>query len=513
MKRKTVLELPMEAYNKLLELAKNARLLQGVSSVLCWDQETYMPSGAGPIRSEQLKLLAGLVHEKKTSKEYALALGQLIDLKTGGIIAKGLGDDKQAAVRGWYRDYRRDTALPQHFVEDFAQLTSQSLLVWSKAKTNNAFHHFAPFLDKIVAMSRKKADYLGYKDHPYDALLDLYEPEITTKQVAQLFSELKAALVPLLKKTQSRPQVDDSFLHGVFPVSKQTAFGKMLLKDMGYDMTKGRLDFSSHPFSIASHPTDSRITTRVNPKFALSNISVVLHEAGHSLYEMGLPAEEFGSPLGESISLGIHESQSRWWETRIGHSRHFWEHYLPRLKKAFKGKFEDCTLDAFYKGINKVNPALIRVEADEVTYSLHVILRFEIEKSLIEGSLKVRDIPEAWNAKMKELLGVTPTTYSEGCLQDIHWSMGAFGYFPTYALGNMYASHFFKAFEKQHPNWTSRVASGELTFIGEWLHSNIHKHGRRYSSLELLKNVTGKPFTADAFVEYLTDKYSKIYGF
>lgn len=501
----------MEAYQQLHNLSTHIKTLQGISNILGWDQETYMPPAGGQNRGEQLKTMAGLIHKEKTSKEYTAALAKLVDLETGEILAKGLEDHQQAALREWHRDYRHDTALPQAFVEEFAQLTSQAQLIWSKAKDNNAFHHFAPFLDKLVGMSRKKANYLGYQDHPYDALIDLYEPNFSTKDVAALFSDLKNSLVPLLKQIQKKNQVDDSFLYGTFSIPKQLSFAKKLLKDIGYDMEKGRLDFSSHPFSSASHPTDSRITTRIDRRFVPGNIAIVLHEAGHSLYEMGLPIEQFGTPLGEAISLGMHESQSRWWETRIGRSLPFWEHYFPLLQREFKGKLNDISLETFYKGINKVSPSFIRVEADEVTYSLHVILRFEMEKALIEGSLKVRDVPEAWNAKMADLFGIVPQTHAQGCLQDVHWSMGAFGYFPSYTLGNLYASHMFEAFEKGHPEWSQNIAKGEFGFMLEWLHTNVHQYGRQYNSPELLQKITGKPFTADAFVKYLTKKYAAIY--
>jgi carboxypeptidase Taq len=281
---------------------------------------------------------------------------------------------------------------------------------------------------------------------------------------------------------------------------------------MGFDFNQGRLDQSSHPFSSSPHPTDNRITTRFHATSLLSCISVILHEGGHALYEKGLPVEQYGTPLGSAISLGMHESQSRWWETRIGQNKSFWTHYLPKLQKYFPNDLKNVKLDPFYRAINKVEPSLIRVEADEVTYPLHVILRFEMEKALIEGSLKVRDIPEAWNSKMQELIGVTPATNSEGCLQDIHWAMGGFGYFPTYTLGNLYAAHLFEAFAKAHPDWEKQIASGNLMFITNWLHENIHQHGRRYTSQELLKKVTGKAFTADAYIKYLNSKYKDIYN-
>lgn len=503
---------PEKDYAKLHEISRNARTLAGVASLLEWDQETHMPPDGAAIRAEQLKTLAGIVHKEKTSKKFQQALNKLIDLKTGKVV-DGLNAPQKAALREWRRDFLKDTALPTKFVKDFAKLSSQAQLVWRDAKKENAFHRFAPFLDKIVAMNRKKAEYLGYKNHPYDALLDLYEPEATAEEVGMLFQHLKDAIMDLLKKITSAKQVDDSFLKGNFEKNQQIELGIKVLQDMGYDLKKGRLDISAHPFSSACHPTDSRVTTRIHLDSPISNISVVLHEGGHGMYEMGLPQEHYGSPLGESISLGIHESQSRWWETRIGQSKAFWSYFLPILKEKFKGKFESVTLDQVYKAINKVEPSFIRVEADEVTYPLHVILRFELEKALIEGSLKVRDLPVAWNKKMEELLGIVPPTNREGCLQDIHWSMGSMGYFPTYSLGNMYAGQLFEKFSLDHPDWEKKVSQGNFAFIKEWLSQNIYQHGRRFTPKELIQHVTGKPFTAQPYIEYLNKKYKEIYPF
>lgn len=499
-------------YQRLHALSKHTRVLEGIGSLLDWDQETYMPPQAAGIRAEQLKTLAGLIHREKTGRKFTNTLARLIDLKTGQVQAQNLSLAQIAALREWRRNYLKDNALPTSFVEEFAKLTSQSILAWRMAKQQNAFQQFAPFLDRIIYYSRKKADLLGYKDHPYDALLDQYEPDMTTQQVGSLFSELQQKITPLLKKINQAPQVDDRFLMGQWSTDKQLEFSRMLLNAMGHDSNRGRLDLSAHPFSSSSHPTDSRLTTRIHPQSLMSNIFVILHEGGHGLYELGLPPELYGSPLGESRSLGIHESQSRWWETRMGLSKPFWTHFLPLLKETFNGQLENVNLEQLYKAINKVEPSLIRVEADEVTYPLHVILRFELEKALIEGSLNVRDIPEAWNAKMQEYLGVTPPTAAEGCLQDIHWSMGGFGYFPTYTLGNLYAAHLFEAFAKQHPNWEARVAAGELDFVRHWLNENIYQHGRRYTSQELLQQATGKEFSAAPYLNYLTDKYSAIYS-
>lgn len=498
-------------YALLHDKSRHGRVLEGVSSLLNWDQETYMPAAGAGIRGEQLKVLAGLIHKSKINPAFAKALSKLIELKSGKIIAKGLNTPQKAALQVWRRDYLKETCLPSRFVEEFAQLQSQAVVVWRSAKAQDAFHLFAPYLDKIIYMNRKKADLLGYDKHPYDALLDIYEPGATTAEINTTFTHLQKSITQLLTKIKAAKQVDDNFLFGKFDGTKQIEFSHLLMQAIGYDSSRGRLDISSHPFSSSCHPTDSRITTRIHPTSLINSISSVMHECGHGLYEMGLPEEHYGSPLGEAVSLGLHESQSRWWETRIGQSKPFWEYFLPLLKKSFPKKLDSITLDKFYKAVNKVEPSMIRVEADEVTYGLHVILRFELEKALIEGSLSVHEIPEAWNAKMQELLGIVPSNNAEGCLQDIHWATGSFGYFPTYTLGNLYASQFFTAFEKQHTDWQKHVAKGEFLFIREWLNKNIHRYGRQYTSKELLKLVTGKEFNADAYMTYLNNKYKEIY--
>jgi carboxypeptidase Taq len=499
-------------YHDLHALSRETAVWQGIQSLLDWDQETYMPSGAASIRGEQMKELAGLLHKRRTDKKFASSLQKLIDIKTGKILQKGLSEPQKSALREWKRDYLIETSLPSKFVEEFAKTTSEAMHVWDAAKKKNDFSLFYPFLDKIVGMCRKKADLIGYKEHPYDALLNLYEPSLTKKGVEKLFHPLKAKTLSLLKKIRSKPQVKDDFLH--IPVSheKQMSFGKKLAYLIGYSSENGRIDIAPHPFSSSSHPSDSRITTRILPKNFMSNIRSVLHECGHAFYEIGLPQEHFGSPLGEAISLGMHESQSRFWETRIGLSKPFWAYLLPFLKKDFGKNLENVSLDTFWKGINKVEPTLIRVEADEVTYAMHVILRFELECALMEGTLKTKEIPEAWNEKMVELLGVMPKKDSEGCLQDVHWSLGAFGYFPTYSLGNMYASHIFEAFEKDFPHWEKTVESGDFQLIKKWLGEKIHCHGRTYSAKSLLEKIAGKPFSAEAFTNYLSKKYQNIYS-
>ncbi len=500
-----------KSYEELHHISKEAKTLEGVIRLLEWDQETYMPKGAQEIRAEQISLLSGLCHEMMTSKRYVHALEKLINIESGEIKESGLKSEQEAALREWRRDLVKATALPTKFVKDFAKLTSEALAVWQQAKNCDDFALFAPYLKRIVEMSHEKASLVGYEKVPYDALLDEYEPGMTSDEVSKLFSSLGTQVKKLLGDITAKSQVETAFLEGDYDKKKQIAFSEEILKALGYPFEYGRLDLSSHPFSTSFHPTDCRITTRISTNNPIDPILATIHEAGHSFYELGLPAHHFGSPLGESISLGMHESQSRFWETRIGQSRPFWRHFLPKLKNLFPDELKDVSIESFYRAINRVKPTLIRVEADEVTYPLHVILRFEMERGIFDGSIPIDQIPDVWNDKMEEYLGIRPTTNREGCLQDIHWAMGGFGYFPAYTLGNLYASHLFIAFEKSHPDWDSRVANGEFAFIRSWLQEKIHAHGRRYRSIELLKRIHEKEFSPEPYLTYLNDKYSDIY--
>ena len=493
----------------LHELSKDIALLRGVSSHLDWDQETYMPPGADGNRAQQLKLIAGLLHEKQTSMQFEKELCQHIDLKTAAV-KEGFEPHEIAALKEWREDYLRHKALPRAFIEELSELQSKSVSTWHMAKKENAFTKFAPFLEKLIKMNQQKADYLGYEKHPYDALLHEYEPGIDSSYLSELFTNLKKNLKEIIDS--SAPFINEQTEEENFCLDKQVQFSKLLLNYMGYDFKYGRLDISAHPFSSATHPTDSRITTRLDPKSIISNISAVLHEGGHALYEMGLPAKFFGSPLCEARSYGVHESQSRWWETLIGLSLPFWQFFYPKLQSLFYEQLKDVTLSQFYQKINRVQPSLIRVEADEVTYPLHIIIRFEIEKGLIDGSIKIRDLPEIWNEKMKSNLNITPKDNAEGCMQDIHWAMGAFGYFPSYALGNIYAAHIFQGFSQDHSNWQELVGSGNLSFIKNWLQENIYQHGRRYSTLELLKKAGKQSLSIDPYITHLKNKVNTQIG-
>lgn len=503
----------IKAYSGLYKLSKHVAVISSIQMLLEWDQETYMPPSGINLRSLQIEYMATLSHQLKTSKKFSKALGSLIDLETGEILAEKLDGAKCAALREWRRDYLKLVKLPGSFVKKFSQVTSQSIQIWGLAKRHNAFRDFAPHLEKIVGLCRKKADYLGFEEHPYDALLDLYEPGMRTHYLIGLFDRLKYSLTTLLKAIKGCPLPFDDFLYGHFDPAKQHHFGHQLLKALGFDDHSSRLDHSTHPFCLGLHPKDTRMTTRIHPGSLMPNILSVIHEGGHGLYNMGLPEEEYGSPLCESISIAIDESQSRMWETIIGHSLPFWKHFFPLLQAQFPEKLKNIHLDEFYRAINVIKPSLIRTDADEITYSLHVIVRFEIEKMLIEGTLKVKEIPEIWQSKMREYLGIAPSNDAEGCLQDIHWSMGGFGYFPTYTLGNLYAAQFFEHFTQTHPNWQEAVEKGNLSVLRNWLHENIHQYGRQFTPHEICMRVTGKTISEDAFIQYLKQKYQKLYQF
>ncbi|HSX13610.1 MAG TPA: carboxypeptidase M32 [Chlamydiales bacterium] len=499
------------AFTELKALSTTTQTLHSILHLLQWDQETYMPEGSIQSRSEQIALLSTMIHEKKTSVQFKRSLEKLVSLASGNPKIKGCSREQQAMLKGWRREYMRETKLPTSFVKNFSQLTCEASQIWAVARKENNFKLFAPFLQKIITMSRQKTEIFGFQDHPYDALLESYEPAMTTHRVETIFSGLKKELVKLLQKIQNAKAIDNHFLHTNVNEATQVNISKALLAKLPMEKEFTRLDISSHPFSIAMHPQDSRITTRILPHSFMSNIFSILHESGHSMYELGLPNKYFGTPLCQASSLTVHESQSRFWETIIGRGLPFWQDFFPTLKTLLPKELKQVKLDHFYRAINTVAPSLIRVEADEVTYCLHVILRFEIEKQLIQGTLQVADLPYAWNAQMKELFGITPPTDTQGCLQDIHWSLGDFGYFPTYALGNILAAHIFTAFKKQYPDWQERIARGDLDFVRGWLKTNIHQWGKMYDSDQLAKRIAGKPLTETAYCNYLKEKYLEIY--
>lgn len=471
-----------------------------------------MPKRAIALRSRQKEDLASLLHKQRTGRPFRTALEALIDLESGVVKDASLSPPQIAALREWRRDFLRHTKLPPSFIRAFARTTTDATHAWEAARRRSDFASFLPHLERVVSLCRRQADLLGFREHPYDALLDLYEPETTCAQLTPLLARLAPALTHLVQRIRDRPQIPDDFLHRDFPVGKQIHFTHLLLEAMGFDGSSSRLDHSAHPFCVGLHPHDTRMTTRIDPTFPMMNIFSVLHEGGHGLYNMGLPENLFGTPLCESLSLGIDESQSRWWECLIGRSLPFWEHFFPQLVHHFPDALADIRLEEFYRAINRVQPSLIRTDSDELTYNLHILLRFELEKGLIEGSIQPREIPSLWNDKMRQSLGVAPTHDAEGCLQDIHWSHGSIGYFPTYTLGNLYAAQLFATCTQAYPQWKQRVAKGELGFLREWLHDKVHRHGRQYPPRELIQQCTGTPLNEQPFLTYLESKYSALYS-
>lgn len=443
---------------RLLEI----RRIQSAAAVLSWDQETYMPAGGGAARAEQIATLEGLAHQRLVSAELETLLTEWIDPATGQA-ADSWDEPSRSLLRETWRDFSRAKKLPSDFVIRLSRECSLAQQAWVTAREESRFSKFLPSLKIILDLKRDEARYLGYRNSPYDALLDTYEPGATIAQLAPLFTQLRERLVPLLRRVQaSHVTIDDRCLHQSFDQSKQVEFGRLVLTAMGYDFERGRLDLSAHPFTTSFHPTDVRVTTRVFEKDLPSCLFSCIHEGGHGLYDQGLDPRYYGSPLGESVSLGFHESQSRLWENCVGRSRAFWHCFYPMLQHTFPQQLADVPLDRFYAAINRATPSLIRVEADELTYNLHIMLRVEIEQALIEGRAEPDDLPGLWNEKMQSYLGIVPERDAEGVLQDVHWSMGAFGYFPTYTLGNLYSVQFFEQATLELPQLEEEMRAGHL---------------------------------------------------
>jgi carboxypeptidase Taq len=475
-------------------------------SLLHWDQEVMMPPKAAPGRGQQLATLSGLAHRLFTSPE----IGELLhDLHEGGTLT---GDDAKLVSEGLH-DYTLATKLPETFVQKLAIAQSSAYEAWVKARAASSFADFQPHLQGMVDLMLEKADHLGYENSPYDALLDEYERGMTADYLGGLFGDLAPRQSALVDRIVNAPnQPDLAWLDQEWDPDAQWKLSVKILKEMGYDFEAGRQDKSVHPFSTNFDITDVRITTRINPRDLFSGLMGSMHEGGHALYEQGLRESDRRTPLGQSISLGIHESQSLTWENIVGQSLPFWKRQTARLIKAYPGQLDGKTPEDLYRAVNRVQPSFIRVEADECTYNLHVILRYEIERALIEGQMKVSEVPEAWNAKVKQYLGLDVPNDAMGCLQDIHWSHGSIGYFPTYALGNLYGTQFLEAIEVALPNLWSDIEAGRFAPLLGWLRTNIHQVGRRMTASELITHVTGKAPSAEPFMKYLEEKYLPLYG-
>ena len=503
----------MTNYDQLLEHVKQANLLGSTGSILGWDQETLMPPKGLAHRTRQLAQIAKLTHQMKTDPKIGEWLDECEDDETL------TGDPISASavnIREWRRDYDKATKLPEELVVEMSETTSQAKHAWAEARQANQYEDFKPWLAKVVELNQRKAECFGWdreNGEPWDALADSFEAGMTAASVAEVFTPLRERLVDLLGDILgSKTGPTNTFNELKLPVDQQKAFVKAISAEVGFDYERGRLDESTHPFCSGSHCNDVRMTTRFHEDNVNDALGSTLHESGHGIYEQGLPEEHIGTPMGLAVGLSIHESQSRMWENQVGRSKAFWAWCYPKLAEFFGDATAELTQEQIYGGANIVNPGLIRVEADEATYNLHIMIRFEIERLLMKGELDVDDLPEVWNAKYKEYLQVDVPDDRRGCMQDIHWSMGAIGYFPTYTMGNLYCAQFFEAAREELGDLNAMFAAGDFAPLRRWLNENIHAHGKRYRSADLVEHVTGKPLSADPLMRHLEGKLRPLYG-
>lgn len=482
--------------------------LERAGAVLTWDQETYMPPGGVEDRANQLATLSRLRHEQFTSSEVAALL------ETAGVEVEGLpfGSDEASLVRVTRRDFDQAVKVPADLVSEMARASATARPVWQEAKARSNWSLFAPAMQVTVDLSRRLADALGYEERPYDALTELTEPGLTTTRVEELFGRIKAAIVPLvLAIAGHRDRVDGSVMARPCDERRQVEFARETIAHLGYDLERGRQDLSAHPFCISFGPGDVRLTTRTGATFGDSCLLSSIHEAGHAMYEQGVPRSLDRTPLWGGASPGVHESQSRLWENMVGRSRPFYEWLYPRLQAAFPESLGDVEADAFWRACNAVQPSYIRVDADEVTYNLHILLRFEIENDLLEGRLAVADVPEAWCARVREYLGLEPPPDSQGPLQDIHWT-GSLGGFVGYSLGNLISAQLMAAARGNLPELDSQFAAGDFTSLLAWLGEHVHQHGRKFTPDELVQRATGSPIAAEPWIAYVREKFTGLYG-
>jgi carboxypeptidase Taq len=476
------------------------------ASVLGWDQQVNMPPGGNEARGRQLATLSKIAQEKFITDE----VGRLIDdLKQE---LNGAETDEAALVRVAARNYDKARRVPPSFIAEQAIVTSKAFEAWMEARSKSDFSIFQPHLEKVVELVHKYISFFPPGDHPYDTLLDDFEPGMKTADVKAIFDGLRPKQVKLIKAIAASKQVKDAFLFKKYNEKKLIDFGVDVVTRFGYDWTRGRQDKAPHPFQTTFSVDDVRITTRYEDDNPLATLFSTMHEAGHAMYEQGSNPAYERTPLAGGTSLSIHESQSRMWENLVGRSLPFWEHFYPSLKKRFPSQLDGVSLKTFYKAINKVEPSLIRVNADEATYNLHIMLRLELEIGMVEGTIAVKDLPEIWNAKMQEYLGITPPDDAKGVLQDIHWSYGAIGYFSTYALGNLVSVQLWEKINKDIRNLDDQIRKGDFSELLAWLRKNIHQHGQKYEPQTLVERVTGSKISPAPYVRYLTKKYSEIYG-
>ena len=498
----------MTAIDELKQRTADVVTLQMTAAVLEWDHQTQMPPAGAPRRASQLALIQKLAHDTLTSTETERLLtaaereGKDLDPDS----------DDAAYLRVSRRDFDKAAKIPTALVEEIAKTTALAHDEWAKARAASNYSLFAPWLEKILELERKVTDCLGYKNERYDALLDQYEPDMTAADVRSMFDSLRPAVVGLVKEIAQRPAVDTEPLTRDFDEAKQRAFGEDVIKLFGYDFNRGRQDRAVHPFCTHFSRNDVRITTRFDRNFLPMALFGTMHETGHALYEMGGAERYDGNMLAGGTSLGVHESQSRLWENLVGRSRPFWQHFYPTLQSTFP-VLAGVDVDRFYRAINKVEPSLIRVEADEVTYNLHIMLRFEMEVELLEGRLSVADAPSAWNAKVHEYLGLDVPDDARGILQDVHWSFGGIGYFPTYSLGNVISVQLFETADAALGGaLADQISRGEFAPLREWLLDNVHQWGRKYTPAQLLRRVTGGALDTKPYLGYLQSKFGALYG-
>jgi carboxypeptidase Taq len=470
------------------------------SAVLQWDQETYLPKNGNNARGRQIATLNELAHTHFTDDAFGKLLRELA-------LQENLTDKEKRNVQLSTEDYNRNKKIPAAFVHKMTSAINVGYHSWIGARKENSFSVFETPLQKIIDFKKQEADLLGYENHPYDALMNDYDKGLTTKTVDKLFVDLLPQLQSIIAYISEKSIIDDSFLHQHFDKDAQWKLGLEMLRQMHFNFDAGRQDISEHPFTTNFSSTDVRVTTRIDENDFSNMLWSCIHEGGHALYEQGLPANEYGMPLGEYCSLSIHESQSRLWENCIGRGEAFWQYHYKFLQKSFPQQLSNVTIEQFYSGVNKVQPSLIRTEADELTYHLHIMIRYEIEKMLIEGSIFAKDIPAYWKELYQKYLGVTVPNDVQGCLQDVHWSHGSFGYFSTYSIGSLYAAQFYAAIKLQHPHIETEIKEGNTKNVWHWLQNNIYEHGRCYSSEDLCKQATGKFLESNYFIHYAKEKY------
>lgn len=493
-----------ELKNRLLEIDD----LQAASAVLSWDQTTYMPLGGASARGRQMATLQRLAHEKLTDP----AIGKLLDDLRPYEESLPADSDDASLIRVTRRDYERVVKVPSSFVSEFYSHTAASYAAWEKARPENDFKAVVPYLDKTLDLSRQYADYFPGYDHIADPLIDVFDYGMKAETVSTLFAQLRGELLPIVQAITSQPPADDACLRLHYPADGQRAFGRKVIEHFGYDFDRGREDLTAHPFTTTFSLGDVRITTRVDEGYLGDAMFSTMHEAGHAMYEQGIRADFEGTPLGGGTSSGVHESQSRLWENLVGRSRVFWQRFYPDLQAAFPEQLGAVQLDTFYRAINKVEPSLIRTDADEVTYNLHVMMRFDFELALLEGRLEIRDLAEAWRERFKADIGITPPDDRDGVLQDVHWYAGTIGgAFQGYTLGNILSAQFFDVALAAHPEIPDEIASGKFDTLHNWLRESIYQHGSKFTAEELVGRVTGGPLRIEPYIGYLKAKYGALY--